>query len=239
MAPGGAPGTTYEAGDTGNTVDEAWDTMSFQGTYAAVPAVVSCMQTYSGADTCGVRCRNPGTTSIEVFIEEEKSSDDEVGHADESVGYAAFAAGPICGSALSNDNDGDGIPDDLDPDDDNDGMPDLWEEANGPDPLLPNADDDPDGDGLSNIEEYIAHTDPRSPESVFQIGNVNRVPGGFEIRFDTATGRLYAVQYESTMLSLGLWNRLGGEIAGTGGEVTVVDTNAAACRFYRIRVRLE
>ena len=137
------------------------------------------------------------------------------------------------------DNDGDGIPDDVDPDDDNDGMPDVWEVANGLDPLTPDADDDADGDTLSNIDEYTAGTNPRDPGSVFEIGSVQGIPGGCEIRFDTVTGRLYGVQCESTMLSPGEWSILGDEIPGTGNEVTVTDTNVPACRFYRVRVRLE
>jgi hypothetical protein len=137
------------------------------------------------------------------------------------------------------DSDGDGIPDDIDPDDDNDGMPDTWETANLLDPLVPDANQDPDGDGLSNIGEFIAGTNPQIPESVFEIGSVRMNGAVCEISFDTVTGRLYAVQCENTALSLGTWSVLDSEIPGTGEEVTVTDTNVPACRFYRVRVRLE
>jgi uncharacterized protein (DUF1800 family) len=66
------------------------------------------------------------------------------------------------------DADKDGIEDSVDPDDDNDGMPDVWEIANGLNPL--NATDanlDPDNDHLSNLQEYQNGTDPNSND----IGN--------------------------------------------------------------------
>ena len=239
MATGGAAGTAHEAGVTGSIVDETWHTISLLGTYAAPPVLVPGLQTYAGGDPCTVRCRNRTTTSIEAFVEEEKSSDDEITHSGESVGYAVFEAGPICGSSLSNDNDGDGIPDAIDPDDDNDGMPDWWETANLLDPMVPDADEDADGDGLTNGAEYIAGTNPRSPESVFKIGSVCMNGAGCEIRFDTVTGRLYAVQCDGTMMTLAPWSTLGEEISGTGDEITITDTNMPACRFYRVRVRLE
>ena len=48
---------------------------------------------------------------------------------------------------------------------DNDGMPDLWEEQYGLNPLVDDASDDPDNDGFSNIQEYKANTDPKNPDS--------------------------------------------------------------------------
>jgi len=62
---------------------------------------------------------------------------------------------------VSNDNDGDGIQDDVDDDDDNDGMSDVFENAHELDPFDPaDADLDDDDDGLTNLEEFTAGTDP-------------------------------------------------------------------------------
>jgi len=60
----------------------------------------------------------------------------------------------------SPDNDGDGIPDDLDSDDDNDGMPDDWEVRYNLEPFKNDAAQDADNDGISNLEEYQAGSDP-------------------------------------------------------------------------------
>lgn len=55
----------------------------------------------------------------------------------------------------------------CDLDDDNDTMPDVWELANGGDPLsAEDATSDQDGDGFSLIEEYRAYTDPQDKNSV-------------------------------------------------------------------------
>jgi len=67
---------------------------------------------------------------------------------------------------FDNDNDNDGISNDLDTDDDNDGMPDTFEDAYG----LSSFDDndanlDSDGDGLSNLAEYELGTDPINQDS--------------------------------------------------------------------------
>lgn len=57
---------------------------------------------------------------------------------------------------------------------DQDGLPDEWEmrffgtTAGSPD-------DDFDGDGLSDAKEFLVRTDPRSPDSVFRIQNVEEV----------------------------------------------------------------
>ncbi len=60
----------------------------------------------------------------------------------------------------TDDNDGDGFIDVVDPDDDNDGMSDEKENAWGTNPLINDALDDPDGDNFSNIEEVNSNVNP-------------------------------------------------------------------------------
>ena len=68
---------------------------------------------------------------------------------------------PLAANGLPYDFDGDGIPDYLDADADSDGMTDVWELANGLNPLDgSDAADDPDGDWLSNLDEFNAASNP-------------------------------------------------------------------------------
>ncbi len=62
------------------------------------------------------------------------------------------------------DTDGDGVHNDEDEDDDGDGLPDVWENANGLDPLVDDAAADPDGDKDSNLTEYGNGTNPQTHE---------------------------------------------------------------------------
>ena len=63
------------------------------------------------------------------------------------------------------DTDDDGIPNDQDTDDDGDGMPDVWENTHGLNPLKDDSGGDPDGDGDTNLTEYNNGTDPQSYET--------------------------------------------------------------------------
>ena len=63
------------------------------------------------------------------------------------------------------DTDGDEIGNNADTDDDNDGMPDVWEEQHGLNPLFDDSLDDVDRDGFSNLLEYQRQTDPNEPSS--------------------------------------------------------------------------
>jgi serine protease len=78
-------GKSFEAG-TVSSVDENWTTISFSGSYTD-PVFLADMQTTNGGDTCNLRYRNLGSGSVEVFVEEETSSDSETGHTYETVGF--------------------------------------------------------------------------------------------------------------------------------------------------------
>jgi WD40 repeat protein len=87
------------------------------------------------------------------------------------VGVLVLSA---CEEVLSEDTDGDGIPDleeiglgtdPEDPDSDDDGMPDGWEVDNSLDPTTDDASGDPDQDNLANVHEYQEGTDPNNDDS--------------------------------------------------------------------------
>ncbi len=53
------------------------------------------MQTSNDMNTSQIRYKDLDTNSVEIFIEEEKSFDDEVSHANEEVGYFVFGTGVV------------------------------------------------------------------------------------------------------------------------------------------------
>ena len=137
------------------------------------------------------------------------------------------------------DTDGDGTPDNVDLDDDNDGMTDVWESDNGLDPLsAADAGLDPDGDGFSNLDEYICGTDPQDATARLETGNLTIDGSGVALTFNSVTGRLYDVEYKDDLTG-DTWHSLTTNMSGTGGSLSVSDQGVNACRFYRIKVKLQ
>lgn len=78
-------GRKLVVGRTGNSVTHNWSTLRFSR--IAQPMIVADLQTYDESDPAVLRYRNLTTSSVQVKIEEERSSDSEVSHATEVVGY--------------------------------------------------------------------------------------------------------------------------------------------------------
>ena len=62
---------------------------------AARPVLLGAVQSHGGSDPSTLRLRTVGASAFSFFVEEERSSDREVAHTTETVGYAAFPVGPI------------------------------------------------------------------------------------------------------------------------------------------------
>jgi len=135
------------------------------------------------------------------------------------------------------DGDGDGTADYEDEDDDGDEMPDVWELQYFGGRTNADARSDDDGDGQFNIEEYIGASDPQSPSSFFRITSLSNGTAR-QILFPGVTGRLYRTEFCSGAVSTA-WYPLGADVSGTGGTITVSDTNPASSRSYRTMVRME
>ncbi len=79
-------------------------------------------------------------------------------------------------------------------DGDGDGIPDGWEAFYG---LKKNVSDsglDTDGDGLDNLHEFIAHTDPRVPQSVLRVTAFQPIaPGSYSLTWQSKVGLNYRI----------------------------------------------
>lgn len=120
---------------------------------------------------------------------------------------------------------------------DGDGMPDRWEFDNGLNPLSAlDALLDDDGDGFPNEQEFVAGTDPRDEESFFRMTGASQA-GGRGVLFPGLSGRLYSLSVSSNFAG-GAWNDLFTGVPGSNGVMSLVDTNSAATRFYRLGVEM-
>lgn len=100
------------------------------------------------------------------------------------------------------------------------------------------ADDaDPDGDGWTNFSEYASGTVPNDAASSLKITRLEPAGDDLLVAFPSVAGRSYRVE-RSLTLDAGSWTTIQGAVAGTGGEIQIVDTDVAALprRFYRVVV---
>ncbi len=138
---------------------------------------------------------------------------------------ATFQVGFETGSTLSNDSDGDGLPD-------------GWEMSNGLDRLsgtgVNGADGDKDGDGMSNMKEFIAGTVANDSSSFLRIVSVNRLPtGSCQIVWSSVTGRKYQVWSSTNLIN---FSTLGGEVTAAGATSTNLDASVGSGKFYKVQV---
>ena len=121
-----------------------------------------------------------------------------------------------------------------DQDTDDDHLVDLDElKFHGTSPINP----DSDGDGMKDGEEVFVGFLPNDSQSVFTAG-MAPAGGQMEVRFQTVTGRLYAVQQLADLAGAGWTNAPGlDSIAGDGAEKHLAVDNSAPARDFRISVR--
>jgi len=120
-------------------------------------------------------------------------------------------------------------------DTDLDGMPDVWELANGLNPLVDDANLDQDGDGFSNLQEYLAGTDPSDSRSFLRL-DVTTGSGEVRLTFVAVAGRSYSVLYCDDLGS-GTWSKLTDAAAqGTNRTIKVRVSQPAPSpqKFFRL-----
>lgn len=82
----------YEIGRTANEVTHKFHTIQYQQTFLDTPPItLFAMQTRNGGNSANLRWKNNDEEKIDVKVVEEKSSDNEVRHIAEEVGYMVFS----------------------------------------------------------------------------------------------------------------------------------------------------
>jgi len=80
----------YEFNKTSNSVTDSFYTVSFSQTFSKSPVFIATMQTYNDNDPANLRYQSLTSSSVQVKVEEDTTSDSETGHAAEVVGFIAF-----------------------------------------------------------------------------------------------------------------------------------------------------
>ncbi len=88
-------GLDTEVGITPNAVTDQNYRINFSPEFERRPAFFAQMQTYNGGDPAVVRYRQLSYRSALIYLEEERSADQEMLHNAEQVGYFAFQVGLI------------------------------------------------------------------------------------------------------------------------------------------------
>jgi hypothetical protein len=119
-------------------------------------------------------------------------------------------------------------------DSDGDGLPDWWEDQYGFDKYSDlDAEEDADGDGMNNRQEFLAGTDPRDPDSRFEIFEW-RVENGTDLilEWSSVPGRSYRVQHSADLIS---WEDASMPVVAGGSSVQFTDALTSR-KFYRVVV---
>ncbi len=125
-------------------------------------------------------------------------------------------------------------------DSDGDGLPDEWEAKYGLDTQLGTGDSgpngDPDGDGQTNLQEYIAGTDPKLPQSKFEMGVVFDTIA-VTLSVQALPGRSYTFWHRDSLDS-GWQVLVHYPTQFVGSILTAKGNNGTSSRFYRASVEL-
>ncbi|OQA24346.1 MAG: hypothetical protein BWY59_02236 [Verrucomicrobia bacterium ADurb.Bin345] len=146
------------------------------------------------------------------------------------------------------DTDGDGVIDELSTDNDGDGLLDIEEvEGSEFDPVTPTLVNDPDsdGDGASDNDEVLPGTNPRDPNSLFEITDITSVGADAEVTWNARGNkeRVYVVRaiddsYEDP-LPIVIWsNAVVGGIAPWYETPAVVTNPTVGTRFFAVEVMM-
>jgi len=84
-------GLSFEVNKTPNIVDHHFHNILFGQTFINIPSLLADIQTFNGNNAANLRWENKDPSGVDVKVTEEKSSDDEIIHLFEVVGYMVFS----------------------------------------------------------------------------------------------------------------------------------------------------
>jgi hypothetical protein len=98
---------------------------------------------------------------------------------------------------------------------------------------------DSDGDMMSNQQEWTADTNPTKAASCLRLTLTSSSPP-IAVALLSSAGRLYTLQCCTNLTPSSVWTPVPGQtdLPGSGGVLTLTDTNPPVPAFYRVSVRL-
>ncbi len=94
-------GVNYQLGSTGVNVNNNWYNINFDASvFDSSPNFSASLNSYYGADPAGLRYRSLTNNGVQIFLEEDKTSDSEIGHVNELVHYLAIENDRTLSSAV-------------------------------------------------------------------------------------------------------------------------------------------
>ena len=97
-------GLTFDSFLTPRAVTSANFDATFRTDIGSDGAFFANLQSFRDSETAALRYRSLGTDDATIFIQEERSADNEIAHAAERVGILAIEAGFLFGNSLGNAN---------------------------------------------------------------------------------------------------------------------------------------
>ena len=98
---------------------------------------------------------------------------------------------------------------------------------------------DTDGDGMANWQEWRAGTNPTNALSVLRITPVSARGAVATLRWPSVSGITYSLERSTNLMVQPAFLPVQTNIAGTGGQITISNTNStpSAPAFYRLSVQ--